>query len=150
MATTAAARTTKTNLIETLVERGHHRPALTRLTLAALGALLDETPEAKPAKAKAAPKAEAPAPEAKKPAPATAGPLDLSPALLLNDKWTDADRATITDLATQHGVDSAKPVPSGTYVTLRAGGKAVAWVNPNRVDLPNGVKIRLSTSPRSK
>lgn len=62
--TTTAPKPTKADLIATLVERGHGRAGLNRLTLAGLTAMLDEDapqPE-KPAGPTPAPVADSPAP----------------------------------------------------------------------------------------
>lgn len=95
------------------------------------------------------PKAE----KAEKPAPAPAKPLSataVKEVLKFNPAWNDADKKIVTDLITKNTVSDTKTSPKGDTIRLIAGTKTVAWVNTNRIDFPDGGKVKFSTARAPK
>lgn len=94
----------------------------------------------------AAPKPAAPAPAPPKPLSAIA----VKDVLKFNPAWNDADKKIVTDLITKHVVSDTKTSPKGDTVRLITGTKTVAWVNSNRIDFPDGSKVKFSTARAPK
>ncbi|MCW2814855.1 MAG: hypothetical protein JWN84_2310 [Nocardioides sp.] len=152
MAVSATDRT-RALLIETLLRRGATPAELSHLSLGALGALLDATPDSRPA-----PPADPSAPAtrdltpATRPTPVTQQPAGLRPgsvahlrpALAHNPSWTDRDRATILELAEEHGADGTRP--SGRTVAVLNGARVLFWLSRHSIELPGGASVRLSTA----
>lgn len=152
--TTYTVARTKAHLIDTLVQRGLSRRSLNQLSLNALGALIDQTQTAQPrlarvaAAAEAARAAEPPSLQLRRQPPRRrrthAG--KLSAVFDLNPAWSSADRATIQQLAAEHGADSCRPDADGRYVAVLNERRVLFWVSRHQIDLPGGTSIRLSTA----
>lgn len=88
-----------------------------------------------------------------KPTPAPPKPLSataVKDVLKFNPAWNDADKKIVTDLITKHVVSDTKTSPKGDTVRLISGTKTVAWVNSNRIDFPDGSKVKFSTARAPK
>lgn len=104
------------------------------------------------AKAAAADKAkDKPASAAKpKAAPAPKPKYVEKTVLAFNDKWTADDKTAVKTFAKDNAVDGMVEAPNGTYIRLCAGQTTVGWLNKNRIDLPGGKKVHLSTGRAPK
>lgn len=152
--TTYTVARTKAHLIDTLVQRGLSRAPLTHLSLYALGELIDQTQAAQPrlarlaASAEAARCAEPPSQQSARQPPqrrrTRAG--KLSAVFDLNPGWSSADRATIMQLAAEHGADSCRPDADGRCLAVLNARRVLFWVSRHQIDLPGGTSIRLSTA----